>query len=456
MDDKGDHAMNLAMADEYTAFDQNAVVKVCGIGGGGGNAVGRMIEAGMRDVEFITINTDAQALRASPAGTRLQIGDAGLGAGARPPVAEQAARDASDRIGEVLQGADMIFLTAGLGGGTGTGAAPVVAELARKTGALTVAVVTLPFTIEGGERMSNALEGLKALQEHVDAAVVVPNDRLSILCQTNISLLNAFRLADEVLHNGVRAISELITIPGLINLDFADVRTILESSGRALMGIGTAEGENRAVRAADEAIVCPLLENATIEGARRVIVNVHGGMDIAMREVHDAVSTVQKAADADANIIFGAVVSDDERPDLRVTVIAAGFPESTDTSVTPFTEQDVDARTAEHAVRQAAAAVGPEAVMRQEDAVSAEAQEAAPAEVWSPGQAPAESAREPEPPVAAPAAETPFDAGDDAYDDEPPVQILFPNEEEDEPENDDTAGEDLGIPAFMRRRMRQR
>jgi cell division protein FtsZ len=447
--------MNLAMANEYTAFDQNAVVKVCGIGGGGGNAVGRMIEAGMKDVEFITINTDAQALRTSPAGTRLQIGEAGLGAGARPPVAEQAARDAHDQIAEVLRGADMIFLTAGLGGGTGTGAAPVVAEIARETGALTVAVVTLPFTIEGGERMQNALQGLTALQQHVDAAIVVPNDRLSILCQTNISLLNAFRLADEVLHNGVRAISELITIPGLINLDFADVRTILESSGRALMGIGTAEGENRAVRAAEEAIICPLLENSTIEGARRVIVNVHGGMDIGMREVHDAVSTVQKAAHREANIIFGAVVSDDERPDLRVTVIAAGFPERDNAGVTPFTEQEVEPAVAEMAARQAAEAVGEEAVR----GASAEERPEAPVALTSP---PPRQAVPVEARVAQPHPDArddpPFDDAD-LDDGEPPVQILFPDDEPDE-QTDSAAAEeeteDLGIPAFMRRRMRQR
>ncbi len=320
--------MAIGMSDEYQAFEDRAVIKVCGIGGGGGNAVGRMIEAGLKDVEFITINTDAQALRNSPAGTRLQIGagiTAGLGSGAKPEVGHEAALEDRERVADVLRGADMIFLTAGLGGGTGTGASPIIAEAARETGALTVAIVTLPFSFEGPQRHENALKGLGALEKHVDTLIVVPNDRVASLCQNNISFLNAFRLADEVLHNGVRAISELITVPGLINLDFADVRTIMQARGRALMGIGTAEGENRATRAAEEAIVCPLLEQSNIEGATGVIVNITGGCDIGMREVQQAVSTVQKSAHPDANIIFGAVVNDEERPELQVTVIAAGF-----------------------------------------------------------------------------------------------------------------------------------
>lgn len=318
--------MTMGFSDEFSSFEQQAVIKVCGIGGGGGNAVGRMIEAGMKDVDFITINTDAQALKHSPAGTRLQIGKVGLGAGAKPEMGELAAKEDRERITEVLTGADMIFLTAGLGGGTGTGATPVVAEYAKETGALTVAIVTLPFQFEGGGRMDNALRGLEALEKHVDALIVVPNDRLALLCHENVSFLNAFRLADEVLHNGVRAISELITLPGLINLDFADVRTIMKESGRALMGIGTAENEKRAVRSAEEAIICPLLEQSSIDGAIGVIVNVKGGSDMGMREVLDAVTTVQKAAHPKANIIFGAVVDDEPRSEIQVTVIAAGFP----------------------------------------------------------------------------------------------------------------------------------
>jgi cell division protein FtsZ len=327
-DARGRDAQIVGMADEYNAFDQRAVLKVCGIGGGGGNAVGRMIEAGLTDVEFITVNTDAQALRHSSAGTRLQIGaerTEGLGAGAKPEVGLSAANEDRERIGQVLEGADMVFLTAGLGGGTGTGASPVVAEVAREIGALTVAIVTMPFEFEGKERMENAIMGLGELEQHVDTLIVVPNERLAELCRSNISFLNAFSLADEVLHNGVRSISELITMPGLINLDFADVSTIMQSRGRALMGIGSAEGEQRAQRAAQEAIVCPLLEQSSIEGAKGVIVNIKGGCDIGMREVQEAVSTVQQAAHPDANIIFGAVVDDEQRPELQVTVIAAGF-----------------------------------------------------------------------------------------------------------------------------------
>ena len=322
--------MNIGISDEFQSFDQRAIIKVCGIGGGGGNAVGRMIEAGMTDVDFITINTDAQALKHSSAGNRLQIGtdlSAGLGAGAKPEMGNKAAEEDRERIRETLKGADMVFLTAGLGGGTGTGAAPVVAQEAAANGALTVAIITLPFSFEGTERMENALTGLKALEDQVDTLIVVPNDRVAALCQENMSLINAFKQADEVLHNGVRAITELITVPGLINLDFADVRTIMQQRGRALMGIGVAEGEDRAKRAAEEAIVCPLLEQSNINGAMGVIVNIRGGCDIGMREVQDAVATVKKSAHPEANIIFGAVIDENERPELQVTVIAAGFPQ---------------------------------------------------------------------------------------------------------------------------------
>ncbi len=321
--------MSIALADEFQTFDQHAVLKVCGIGGGGGNAIGRMMQGGLTEVEFITINTDAQALRTSPAGTRLQIGTkltGGLGSGAKPEVGFKAAEEDRERIREVLGGADMVFLTAGLGGGTGTGASPIVAEEARATGALTVAIVTLPFSFEGKERMANAMRGLNELEKFVDTLIVVPNDRVAHLSHENMSFLSAFTMADEVLANGVRAISELITVPGLINLDFADVRTIMQARGRALMGIGTAEGDERAVRAAEEAIVCPLLEQSNINGAMGVIVNIKGGCDIRMREVQSAVSVVKKAAHPDANIIFGAVIEESERSDVQVTVIAAGFP----------------------------------------------------------------------------------------------------------------------------------
>lgn len=320
--------MSIGMSDELSSFDQRAVIKVCGVGGGGGNAVRRMIEQGMEDVEFIAVNTDAQALKESPAAIRLQIGGdvtGGLGSGADPIVGHQSAQEDRERLADVLQGADMIFVTAGLGGGTGTGAAPIAAELARASGALTVGIATLPFSFEGNERMENAMKGLAEMEANVDTMIVIPNERVARICQENISFLEAFKHADEVLHNGVRAISELITVPGLINLDFADVRTIMKARGRALMGIGVATGENRAVRAAEEAIVCPLLEQSNIHGAKGVVANIKGGCDIGMREVQEAVATVKSAAHADANIIFGAVVDDEERPDLQVTVIAAGF-----------------------------------------------------------------------------------------------------------------------------------
>ncbi|MBP8129990.1 MAG: cell division protein FtsZ [Candidatus Hydrogenedentes bacterium] len=319
----------IGTADEFQSFDQRAVIKVCGIGGGGGNAVNRMIDAGLSDVEFIAINTDAQALKQSRAGTRLQVGAQitnGLGSGAIPDIGKRAAEEDRERIREVIRGADMVFLTIGLGGGTGTGASPIVAEEAADAGALTVAIVTLPFGFENRERMNNALAGLRDLEEHVDSLIVVPNDRVADLCRDNISLLDAFRRADEVLHNGVRAVTELITVTGLVNADFNDVRTIMQAKGRALMGIGVAEGDGRAIRAAEEAIVSPLLEQSTINGAKGVLVNVRGGCDMRMREVEEAVNTVKEAADPNANIIVGVVVDDVEHPELQVTVIAAGFP----------------------------------------------------------------------------------------------------------------------------------
>ena len=325
----GERAMTIGMSDDFASFDQRAVIKVCGIGGGGGNAVNRMIAAGMQDVDFILINTDAMALKNSPAPTRVQIGNeitGGLGSGAKPDVGERAALEDREHLNEILRGADMVFLTSGLGGGTGTGASPVVAEIASSSGALTVAIVTLPFAFEGDERMENALRGLGALEQHVDSLIVVPNERVAELGgDKSVPLLDAFYRADEVLHNGVRAITELITVHGLINVDFADVRTIMQARGRALMGIGRADGDGRAVRAAEEAIVCPLLEQSSIDGAMGVIVNIKGGCDIGMREVQEAVATVKAAAHPLANIIFGAVVDEEERPELQVTVIAAGF-----------------------------------------------------------------------------------------------------------------------------------
>lgn len=320
--------MVTGMADEFTTFAQRAHIKVCGVGGGGGNAVNRMIAAGLQDVDFIVINTDAQALKNSPSPRRLQIGlevTGGLGSGGKPEVGKKSAMEDRERLTEILKGADMVFLTAGLGGGTGTGAAPVVAEIAKSTGALTLGIVTLPFSFEGAIRMENATAGLKELEEHVNSLIVIPNDRVAALGRHEITFLNAFQQADEVLHNGVRAITQLIQVHGLWNVDFADFRTVMESGGRALMGIGRAEGDRRAVRAAEEAIVCPLLEQSSIDGAKGVIVNIRGGRDIGMREVEEAVTTVKQAAHPDATLFVGAALDDEEHPELEVTVIAAGF-----------------------------------------------------------------------------------------------------------------------------------
>lgn len=314
---------------EFQTFDQRAVIKVCGIGGGGGNSVDRMIEAKLSGVQFIAINTDAQALKKSNAEVRVQIGtrsSAGLGAGANPEAGRAACEEDRDRVREVIDGADMIFLTLGLGGGTGTGAAPIVAQEAVESGALVTAIVTLPFSFEGEERMNNALKGLEELEKHVDTLIVVPNDRIAELSGDEEPFLEAFRKGDDVLHKGVRAITELITVTGLINLDFKDLRTVMLAGGRALMGIGVGEGEDRALQAAREAVICPLLEQSDINGAKGVIVNVRGGKDVRMQEVTEAIQFIRGSAPG-ANIIFGAVIEKEARPDIQVTVIAAGFPQ---------------------------------------------------------------------------------------------------------------------------------
>jgi len=320
--------MVVGMSNEFDTFAQRAKIKVCGVGGGGSNAVNRMIAAGLRDVDFIVINTDAQALKHSPAPRRLQIGlevTSGLGSGGKPETGQQAALEDRERLSEILGEADMVFLTAGLGGGTGTGAAPVCAEIARATGALTLGIVTLPFSFEGPTRTENALKGLAALQEQVNSLIVIPNDRVASLGENDVTFLNAFEQADEVLHNGVRAITQLIQVHGLWNVDFADFRTVMEGGGRALMGIGQAEGEGRAGRAAQEAIICPLLQQRDITGATGVIVNVRGGRDIGMREIEEAMEVLRKSAHPDATYFVGAALDEDEKPELEVTVIAAGF-----------------------------------------------------------------------------------------------------------------------------------
>ncbi|WP_256795339.1 cell division protein FtsZ [Terrabacter sp. Ter38] len=304
-----------------------AVIKVVGIGGGGVNAINRMIEVGLKGVEFIAINTDAQALLMSDADVKLDVGrelTRGLGAGADPEVGKKAAEDHAEEIEEVLKGADMVFVTAGEGGGTGTGGAPVVARIARELGALTIGVVTRPFTFEGRRRANQAESGIGSLREEVDTLIVIPNDRLLSISDRNVSMMDAFRSADQVLLSGVQGITDLITTPGLINLDFADVKSVMQGAGSALMGIGSARGEDRAVQAAELAISSPLLE-ASIDGAHGVLLSVQGGSDLGLFEINEAARLVQEAAHPEANIIFGAVIDDALGDEVRVTVIAAGF-----------------------------------------------------------------------------------------------------------------------------------
>jgi cell division protein FtsZ len=304
-----------------------AVIKVVGIGGGGVNAVNRMIDAGLKGVEFIAINTDAQALLMSDADIKLDIGrdlTRGLGAGSDPEIGRQAAEDHSAEIAESIEGADMVFITAGKGGGTGTGAAPVVADIARNLGALTIGVVTRPFTFEGRRRTVQAEQGIQRLKEKVDTQIVIPNDRLLTVSDDKTSMLNAFKMADEILLQGVQGITDLITTPGLINTDFADIKTVMHDAGSALMGIGYASGEGRALSAARGAISSPMLE-ASIEGARGIVLNISGGSDLGLFEVNEAAEVIHGVAHPDANIIFGAVIDDDMGDEVRVTVIAAGF-----------------------------------------------------------------------------------------------------------------------------------
>ncbi|KYH35948.1 cell division protein FtsZ [Clostridium tepidiprofundi DSM 19306] len=304
-----------------------AQIKVIGCGGGGNNAVNRMIKEGLKNVEFIGINTDKQALAISQASQKIQIGDKltkGLGAGANPEIGKKAAEESRDEITEAIKGADMVFITAGMGGGTGTGAAPVVAEIAKSMNILTVGVVTKPFPFEGRKRMMQAEMGIKELKGKVDTLVTIPNERLLTMVDKKTSLIEAFKFADDVLRQGVQGISDLITIPGLVNLDFADVKTVMENTGLAHMGVGRATGENRAEEAAKQAISSPLLETSIV-GATGVLLNVTGGMDLGLLEINDAAKIVQDAADPDANIIFGAVIDETMQDEIRITVIATGF-----------------------------------------------------------------------------------------------------------------------------------
>lgn len=315
------------MLDFDVDVQQFAKIKVVGCGGGGNNAVNRMISSGLKNVEFIAINTDKQALMLSNASLKIQIGDKltkGLGAGANPEIGQKAAEESKEEIAQSLKGADMVFITAGMGGGTGTGAAPIVAEIAKSLGILTVGVVTKPFPFEGRKRMLHAEMGIKNLKEKVDTLVTIPNERLLTMVDKKTSLMDSFKLADNVLKQGVQGISDLITIPGLVNLDFADVKTIMEDRGLAHMGTGRASGDDRAKEAAKQAISSPLLETSIV-GATGVLLNVTGGADLGLFEITEAAEIVQQAADPDANIIFGAVIDENLKDELRITVIATGF-----------------------------------------------------------------------------------------------------------------------------------
>lgn len=307
--------------------NQFAVIKVIGVGGGGSNAVNRMIDAGLKGVEFVAINTDRQALLLSNASQKIQIGEKltkGLGAGANPEIGQKAAEESREIIENIIQGSDMVFITAGMGGGTGTGAAPIIADIAKQLGILTVGVVTKPFTFEGRKRALHAEEGIKDLKEKVDTLVIIPNDRLLQISEKKTSMIEAFKTADDVLRQGVQGISDLIAVPGLVNLDFADVKTIMLNTGMAHMGIGCSNGENRAVEAAKQAIQSPLLETS-IDGAKGVLLNITGGPNLGLFEVNEAAELVSQSADPDANIIFGAVIDEDLKDEIRITVIATGF-----------------------------------------------------------------------------------------------------------------------------------
>ena len=316
---------------EFEDSLNRATIKVIGAGGGGGNAVNTMIECGLDGIDFIAANTDLQALESNLAATKIPLGQGltkGLGAGANPEVGRNAALEDVERIAEVLQGADMVFVTCGMGGGTGTGSAPVIAQVARECGALTVGVVTKPFLFEGKKRRRQAEEGIAVLQENVDTLIIIPNQRLLTVSDQKTTMLDAFRKADEVLLHAVQGISDLITVPGLINVDFADVRTIMAHMGRALMGTGRATGQRRALEAAQMAIESPLLEDVSIQGATGILINITGGRDLTLFEVNEASSVIQEAAHEDANIIFGSVIDANLTDEVRITVIATGFDRS--------------------------------------------------------------------------------------------------------------------------------
>ena len=322
-------------------IDQLAKIKVIGVGGGGNNAVNRMIESGVKGVEFVVANTDLQVLNSSKADVKIQLGSTGLGAGANPEVGRQAAEDSKEEITNVLKGSDMVFVTCGMGGGTGTGAAPVIAEIAQDLGALTVGIVTKPFSWEGKPRSRHAEEGLEKLKEHVDTLIIIPNDRLREIIDKTTPMTEAFKEVDNVLRLGVQSISDLIAVTGLVNLDFADVKTVMSNKGAALIGIGVATGENRAVEAAKQSVSSPLLET-DIRGATDAIINITGGTNLSLFEVEDAVEVIREASGTDINTIFGAVINESLGDDIIVTVIATGFDENKEMLQDSMIEQVID------------------------------------------------------------------------------------------------------------------
>lgn len=339
------------MLDFEVEMEQYANIKVIGIGGAGNNAINRMVEAGLKGVEFIAVNTDAQALYLSKADKKIQIGEKltkGLGAGANPEIGRKAAEESKDIVEEALKGADMIFITAGMGGGTGTGAAPIIAEVSKNLGILTVGVVTKPFSFEGKKRMVNAEMGITDIKSNVDTLITIPNDRLLTIAEKKTSIIEAFKLADDVLRQGVQGISDLIAVPGLINLDFADVKTVMQDTGLAHMGIGKGSGETRATDAAKQAISSPLLETS-IDGAKGVLLNITGGSNLGLLEVNEAAELIASVADKEANIIFGAVIDEKLQDEVRITVIATGFdnvkerqPEIEEFEVGHFVDEDLE------------------------------------------------------------------------------------------------------------------
>jgi cell division protein FtsZ len=402
-----------------------ATIKVIGVGGGGGNAVNRMIDEGLGGVEFIAVNTDSQALLLSRARTRVRIGDKltrGLGAGGNPEIGRKAAEESSDELYEVVRGADMVFITGGMGGGTGTGAAPIVAQVAKELGALTIGVVTRPFTFEGSRRIAAAEMGIEDLKSKVDTLIVIPNDRLLQIVDKRASLNDAFRMADDVLRQGIQGISELITVPGLINLDFADVRTIMSEGGAALMAVGSASGEDRARKAAEAAISSNLLD-VTIDGARGILFNVTGGPDMSLFEVNEAAAIIKETSHADVNLIFGAVIDENMHDQIRITVIATGFERQSGMGIRmPQKPAMVDRRTVAPAARQ------PQPVQQQPSTQSPLRQPVPPQQ-----QQPAE---QPQTPPAAP----------------PPPATPAPNTDTPAFTGNAYSSDDLDIPTFLRKR----